>query len=455
MIMIMKKLFFLLVFFITILVGCCTKPHQQPIVDSINKEISSSPTAAGHSQGHSFYIDPINGNMDNSGSLNSPWLTLEEVIKNRLIESKNIDGVIKNPNAPVKPGDTIILMSGYHGDIKIKYAFNDKPVTIKADTNSTPIISSLTLNYGSNWVFDGITVDGSLSNTLLSPKSYMVSIGVSGKYGDSKNIKIQNFHIYSDQNTENWNIDDWNQYSYNGIITGSHLQDVLIKNNYIENVNLAINIASKGTVSLGNRISYFAKDAIRISNNNIAVMYNIITDNLNVNENHDDAIQGYAGVNGVHDVLISDNIIIENHDFLNQFTGPLQGIGFFDGPLSGIVLENNLIKISGYHAISLYDSERGKIANNIVTGIDKNKKSRIALGTKNKGGLNENIVLSNIAQVFLLELDKKVIANENKTIKLTDGDELYQAKLRILSEEINRLYGEEHVTSKKLRFSIN
>jgi hypothetical protein len=90
-----------------------------------------------------------------------------------------------------------------------------------------------------------------------------------------------------------------------------------------------------------------------------------------------------------------------------------------------------------------------------VTGIDKNKKSRIALGTKNKGGLNENIVLSNIAQVFLLELDKKVIANENKTIKLTDGDELYQAKLRILSEEINRLYGEEHVTSKKLRFSIN
>lgn len=444
----MKKIivFFLISFLV---LGCREKTVSMS--EKINNEIFSHPTSSGGAS--FFYVDPLYGSMNNPGNKENPWSTLEEVINSKLIETKNIAGEIINKGAPVKAGDTIMLMTGYHGDINIKYAYNDKTIIIKSEINNTPIISSLTLNYGKNWGFDGIKVDGSLSSTLLSPKSYMIAIGVSGKYGDSENINIKNFHIYSEKNTINWGVDDWNEYAYNGIITGNHLHNTQITNNYIENVNLALNISSYGSVAIGNRIANFTKDGIRVSNSNIVLMHNIITDNLNVNANHDDGIQGYAGEVGLHDVLVFGNIIIENHDTSNKYPGSLQGIGFFDGPLSGIIVENNVIKIGGYHAISLYDSEKGRITNNIVTGID-DKKSRIALGTKNRGGLRENLIISNTAQVFLSDLDKKVIKIKNKVTEL-GAEEGYFEKLIDLSKKINTKYGSEHITSGKVRFSID
>jgi len=448
MVVIMKIM--MMLFSFLLFVGCAAK-QVTPTVAEINQDMLLNPSASGG--GETFYIDPVAGSIDNPGSIDLPWSTLEEVVKAKYIETKDVNGVVKNPGAPVKSGDTLLLMTGYHGDIYMRYVYNDSTITVKAEVDNKPVISSLKLDYGSNWVFDGLTVDGSLSSTLTSPKSYMIALGLGGKYGESENIKIRNFHIYAEKNTEDWSLEDWNNYAYNGIMTGNYLHNVVLENNYIENVNLAINSSSRGSLVKGNRIKYFAKDGIRASNSNMVFMHNIITDNLDVNGNHDDGIQGYGGVVGISDVFMEGNVIIQDHDYSNPFPGYLQGIGFFDGPLTGIIAANNVIKIGGYHAISLYDTENARVTGNTVMGIGR-AKSRIALGTKNKGILNSNMIYSNTAQAFLLSKDENVIDYDNKVISL--GDEVeYEMKLIKLIEKINDIYGSEHLTSGHYRFIMN
>ena len=64
-----------------------------------------------------FYVDPEKGDMDNDGSAERPWRTVEQVFEHNLIQTRDTAGRLKNPQAPVKAGDTILLRSGYHGEI--------------------------------------------------------------------------------------------------------------------------------------------------------------------------------------------------------------------------------------------------------------------------------------------------------------------------------------------------
>jgi hypothetical protein len=38
---------------------------------------------------------------------------------------------VKNEGAPITAGDTIILCSGYHGELNLQGAYNEAPITIK------------------------------------------------------------------------------------------------------------------------------------------------------------------------------------------------------------------------------------------------------------------------------------------------------------------------------------
>ncbi|MBX2847829.1 MAG: hypothetical protein KTR16_05895 [Acidiferrobacterales bacterium] len=74
-----------------------------------------------------FYLDSIYGDPNNSGDQNSPWRTLQEVIESILVESQewqrpySSGGILMaiNSGAPIKAGDTLIQISGYHNKIDI------------------------------------------------------------------------------------------------------------------------------------------------------------------------------------------------------------------------------------------------------------------------------------------------------------------------------------------------
>jgi len=85
-----------------------------------------------------FYVDPEKGDMDNDGSAERPWRTIEQVFGQNLIETRDTAGSLKNPQAPVKAGDTILLRSGYHGEIYCEalQSHQVSPLSINATASS-------------------------------------------------------------------------------------------------------------------------------------------------------------------------------------------------------------------------------------------------------------------------------------------------------------------------------
>ncbi|HNQ88073.1 MAG TPA: hypothetical protein PKM73_05620 [Verrucomicrobiota bacterium] len=62
-----------------------------------------------------FHCDPIHGSPEGDGSRARPWRTVEEVLQARGIQLRDRAGKPANPEAPVKPGHTVLLHSGYSG----------------------------------------------------------------------------------------------------------------------------------------------------------------------------------------------------------------------------------------------------------------------------------------------------------------------------------------------------
>ena len=73
-----------------------------------------------------FYCDPAKGSSDSDGSRARPWRTIEEVLAAKRIEPRDADGTCANPDAPVKPGTTVFLRSGWHGILRVPKGYNDQ-----------------------------------------------------------------------------------------------------------------------------------------------------------------------------------------------------------------------------------------------------------------------------------------------------------------------------------------
>ena len=86
--------------------------------------------------GRQFFVDPARGAKENDGSALKPWRTLAEVLDpaNHLVTTRGYSRTSEglgpptpvNPDGPIHPGDTIVLMSGDHGAVQVKqYVDND------------------------------------------------------------------------------------------------------------------------------------------------------------------------------------------------------------------------------------------------------------------------------------------------------------------------------------------
>ncbi len=120
-----------------------------------------------HLSAKTFYIDPIEGDISNSGSIDSPWSTLQQVFAAAKIQSRKFESkpavpgaamVVKNAGAPVKPGDTLLLKNGFHGRIYAAEYYNSDYITIMAAPGHTPTVSSVELRSGSKWIVSGLTI---------------------------------------------------------------------------------------------------------------------------------------------------------------------------------------------------------------------------------------------------------------------------------------------------------
>ncbi len=350
--------------------------------------------AASVLHGTVFYVDPEKGGMDNDGSAERPWRTVQQVFKQNLIQTRDKAGRLKNPNAPVKAGDTLLLRSGYHGEIYCRGAHNSDFITIAAEKGHKPKVRRIFFSAAGKWIIRGLTISPSFAPEYKRDRLiYVVDWG-----GPSADFVIENNTLFSSADASSWSAEQWNSLVCYGItVIGERVK---IRNNTLRYVNHGILIVGDKFTVERNSIEHIAGDGIVCSANNASLLYNRIKYFYRVNDNHDDGIQFHRGRDKTTPILnavVSGNwVIARDNAVSNPLIGSPQGICNFDIPAINWRIENNVVLVQHHHGITIGGCRNGVIVNNLAYNpYGGNFFAGITLGSTHGKTISENTVIRN------------------------------------------------------------
>jgi len=356
-----------------------------------------------------FYVDPVNGSMTNNGSSEAPWRTAQEVFESGLICTRDLSGKVKNPDGPVKAGDTILLRTGYHGEIYCRGAYNDDWITIAAEKGNTPKIRRIFFSTAKKWIIRGLTVSPSFGSEYKPDRMiYIVDWG-----GGSSDFVIEDNRLFSSPDARWWSAEQWDKLACHGI---SVIADkVVIGNNDLKYVNYGILVSGDTAKVESNRIEHISGDGIVCSADNTALVGNSMKYFYKVNDNHDDAIQFHRGsdkLTPIRSAIVRGNIIIAwDGAVKNPLLGSPQGICNFDSPALNWRIENNIVLVQHHHGITVGGCQDGVIVNNIAYNpYGGDFLAGIALGTTHGETPSVRTVIKNNL------VDSKVSCPPNNTV---------------------------------------
>jgi len=352
-------------------------------------------------QAATFYCDPVNGSMSGDGSAGDPWSTLAEVIAANKIESMKpaaypyVYGdplVAFNVGAPVQPGDTLVLLSGDHGEVYAQGYFNPDWITIEAASGHTPVVRRFQFRGGCKWRIDGVTVSQEPYGTPGTITA--VNFENHGWHGPTYDCILANCHIYGVDDTSTYTANDWlTTTPGSGVSSGGPRN--IIRYNTIRNIQLGVNVGGDDSVIEYNVVTGIAHDGFRSSGDRIVWQYNHLSDFVDVDANHDDIIQLYRGGEVPHDsVEIRGNYFDGRMIPGRPLTTSPQGVGCFDGPYVDCIVENNIVLTAHYHGISLYGSDGSTIINNTVLDPSRNYPAWISVPNSTDTVVRNNLSYS-------------------------------------------------------------
>lgn len=382
-----------------------------------------------------YYSDPIAGNAQGDGSAKAPWPKLEAMVR-----------AGKLPQ--FQSGDTLLLRSGNHGNVKFS-GDNAATVTIAAAPGQTPQLGRLEITQGSKWLIKGLTISPVFS--LAPYKSNIITLAEGGPGSD---IVLEDCFIYTALDSAPWSKDDWMN-AYSGVMVGRHGTKMTVRNNYVLNTRFGVAMCAPDSLCEGNVITNFSGDGLRLLRDNITAQYNVVKNGYlseaEGDKNHDDLVQVFlfnVGTGTVKSITVTGNILLGQEDPNQPFPNSPQGLGFFDGPLVDFVIEKNVVVSNTYHGISLYDAVNCKILDNVVKATSAQKVTPwIMLNTKNKGGSSGNIVKNNMARAFVLKADPGVVAENNLPLDETVFNQRMQEQAKVINDK----FGEFHPVAKLSR----
>ncbi|MHC4566181.1 MAG: choice-of-anchor Q domain-containing protein [Planctomycetota bacterium] len=341
-----------------------------------------------------FYVDPEGGDMAGDGSAGRSWKTVQEVIEGKLIQTRDGRGQLKNPGAPVKAGDTLLLRSGYHGEIYCRGAYNDDYITIAAEKGHTPKVRRVFFAAAGKWIIRGLTVCPDFAPEFKRDRLiYVVDWG-----GPSFDFVIEDNTLYSTADGSSWSVEQWNERVCYGIaVIGERIK---IRNNTLRYVNHGIVMTGDKITVEGNSIEHIGGDGIVCSADNASLIGNTIKYFYKVNANHDDGIQFHRGrdkTTPIRNAVVRDNRVIAwDKAVRNPLMSSPQGICNFDIPAINWRIENNLVLVRHHHGITIYGCQGGLIANNLAYNPYGGRFfAGIALGTTHGKTTSENTVVRN------------------------------------------------------------
>jgi hypothetical protein len=404
-----------------------------------------------------FYCDPEKGSLQGDGSAERPWGTLEEVIAAGLIQFCDKEGRPHRPEAPVKPGDTILLRSGWHGVIRIPRGYNREPITIAAAQGHQPQVGWVEIGEGSRWIIRGLVISPSLAPQPLSRiPHHLVMLGERGGQ-ESTELTVEDCFIFTERDSSAWTATDWVQKARSGIWLGRHGRGHIARNNYLMNVRFGISLCSPECLCEGNVVANFSADGIRATRDGLIVRNNVIK-NIFVgardgDDNHDDGIQVFlfnVGRGTVRNIVLEGNIIVARERPELPFPNGLQGIGCFDGPLVNFVVRDNVVWVNHWHGISLYDAQGCLIENNVCYVLGSSRaRPWVMLGQKQKQARG-NTVRNNWAHSFNFKADPEVVAEGNQPVE----EALFRQRLKEALQKIEDRFGKIHPTAKLPRLEL-
>jgi parallel beta-helix repeat protein len=341
-----------------------------------------------------FYVDPEKGDMDNDGSAEHPWRTVEQVFEQNLIQTRDTAGRLKIPQAPVKAGDTILLRSGYHGEIYCRGAHNDDFITIAAEEGHKPRVRRVFFSAAKKWVIRGLTVSPCFAPTYKRDRLiYVVNWG-----GPSADFVIENNTLYSSVDASSWSAKEWDSLVCYGIsVIGERIK---IRNNTLRYVNHGITISGDKITVERNSIEHIAGDGIVCSANNASLLGNSMKYFYKVNSNHDDGIQFHRGRDKTTPILNAvvrgNSVIARDNAVSSPLIGSPQGICNFDIPAVNWRVENNLVLVQHHHGITISGCRNCVIINNLAYNPYGGRFfAGIMIGTTHGKTISENTVIRN------------------------------------------------------------
>lgn len=341
-----------------------------------------------------FYVDPEKGDMDNNGSAERPWRTVEQVFEQNLIQTRDTAGRLKNPQAPVKAGDTILLRSGYHGEIYCRGAYNDDFISIVAEEGHKPRVRRVFFSAAKKWVIRGLTVSPGFAPEYKRDRLiYVVNWS-----GPSADFVIENNTLYSSVDAPSWSAKEWDSLVCYGIsVIGDRIR---IQNNTLRYVNHGITISGDKITVERNYIEHIAGDGIVCSANNASLLGNSMKYFYKVNSNHDDGIQFHRGRDKTTPILNAvvrgNSVIARDNAVSSPLIGSPQGICNFDIPAVNWRVENNLVLVQHHHGITISGCRNCVIINNLAYNPYGGRFfAGIMIGTTHGKTISENSVIRN------------------------------------------------------------
>ena len=305
-------------------------------------------TAVTSANAAEYYVDP-GADSAGDGSEGRPWASLQDAI----------DG------GEVSDGDTVWLMSGSYGELRIESADNADTVTIAAASGHEPLFTSVLVRNSTNWTLRGLHV-------IAENAGYLIDLD-----GDNEEVRVEECVLMSTANASSWSAQDWINRASSGINADG--MRMTIRNNLLRNVGYGISVSANDSLVEGNLIENFSRDGLRGLGDYSVFQYNTVKNCYAVDDHHDDGFQSWSvgdggvGTGEVVGVVLRGNTFINYEDPNQPHRGTLQGIGCFDGTFVDWVVENNVVVTDHWHGITLLGARNSSITNNTVIDLNQDR----------------------------------------------------------------------------------
>lgn len=318
-----------------------------------------------------------------------------------------------------RAGDTILLMDGDHGDIRINKGFASD-VTIRSETGKNAHITTAH--------FDPTAKHIRLANLKVWRKEGDGTGFLIRSYPGSSHLSFEDIDMRSRENATNqlnWKAARWTSVAGYGFNLRSEFN--VIRNSTVSGTKIGI-VAGAHSLVENNVVDGFIGDGMKVLGES-TIRNNLIKNRFKVDTFHGDGIQA-ATKTVMTGLTIDSNTIIEwTHAKNHPLRGGLQGIGMFDGYYDDLLIQNNTIATRHANGITVMGTRRARILGNTVVQIDgepgKFPWIRVTAETKD-GRPSSNVLVSGNSSMNYLggNAAQKIVFSKNTVI--TNPDKVLQ-----------------------------